>query len=79
MGVHTQNTNTPQRTGVGYGDVGGGGSKFTWQALGGINYAISPTTIAKFGYRYLQIDYHRNDFLYDIATGGFYAGIGVRF
>ena len=64
---------------VGYADLGGGGSDFTWQAIGGINYAISPTTIAKFGYRYLKVDYHRDDFLYNMGTGGLYAGIGMRF
>ena len=64
---------------VGYADIGGGGSDYTWQAMAGINYALSPTTTAKFGYRYLKVDYHRDDFLYDMATGGIYAGLGVRF
>ncbi|MGE5667845.1 MAG: hypothetical protein ACM338_06590 [Betaproteobacteria bacterium] len=40
---------------------------------------MSPVTIARFGYRYLKVDDHRDDFLYDIATGGLYAGVGVRF
>ena len=64
---------------AGYVDVGGGGSDFTWQALAGANYAISPTMTAKFGYRYLKVDYHRDNFLYDVATGGPNAGIGLRF
>jgi hypothetical protein len=34
---------------------------------------------AKFGYRYLKVDYHRDNFLYDVATGGPNAGIGLRF
>ena len=53
--------------------------EFHLAAIGGINYAISPTTIAKFGYRYLKVDYRRDDFLYNMGTGGFYAGIGMRF
>jgi opacity protein-like surface antigen len=69
----------PQWTLVGYADLGGGGSDFTWQAIGGIKYTISPTTIARFGYRYLKVDYHRDDFLYNMATGGIYAGVGMRF
>ena len=79
VGARAQYPIAPQWALVGYADLGGGGSDFSWQALGGVNYAISPTTIAKFGYRYLKVDYHRDDFLYDVATGGFYAGIGIRF
>jgi len=29
--------------------------------------------------RYLDIDYHHDDFLYDMATGGFCAAVGIRF
>jgi hypothetical protein len=79
VGARVQYPLAPQWTLVGYADVGGGGSDYTWQAIGGVNYAISPTATAKFGYRYLKIDYHRGDFLYDMATGGFVAGIGMRF
>jgi len=70
---------TPRWNLVGYLDLGGGGSDFTWQWLAGVNYVISPTMTAKFGYRYLKVDYHRDEFLYDVATGGFYAGLGIRF
>lgn len=28
---------------------------------------------------YLEVDHHHDDFLYDMATGGFYAGVGLRF
>ena len=79
VGARVQYAIAPQWTLVGYVDVGGGGSEFTWQALAGAGYAINATTIAKFGYRYLKVDYHRDDFLYDVATAGPYAGIGIRF
>ena len=79
VGARVQYPIAPQWTLVGYADLGGGGSDFTWQAIGGINYAISPTTIARFGYRYLKVDYNRDDFLYNMATGGIYAGVGMRF
>jgi len=79
VGVRAQYPIAPQWSLVGYVDLGGGGSDFTWQALAGVNYAISPTMTAKFGYRYLKVDYHRNEFLYDIATSGIYAGMGFRF
>ena len=79
VGAGTQCAVAPQWTLVGYVDMGGGSSDFTWQALAGANYAVSSTMTAKFGYRYLKVDYHRDNFLYDVATGGPYAGIGLRF
>ena len=79
VGTRIQYPLTPQWSLVGYVDIGGGGSDFTWQGLAGANYAFTPTVTAKFGYRYLKVDYDRDDFLYDVATGGFYAGIGIRF
>src|SRR5437773_4488215 len=78
VGARIQYPIAPQWSLVGYADLGGGGSNFTWQGIAGVNYAISPTMTARFGYRYLKIDYHRSDFLYNMATGGFYAGIGMR-
>ena len=79
VGARVQYPLTSQWSLVGYVDVGGGGSDFTWQGLAGANYSITPTMTAKFGYRYLKVDYDHDDFLYDVATGGFYAGIGIRF
>lgn len=66
---------------VGYGDIGGFGlgSEFTWHALAGLNYAFSPTVTAKFGYRYIDVDYDDDGFVYDMATHGFVAGVGIRF
>lgn len=64
---------------VGYGDIGGGGSKLTWQALAGVDWTFSPHLSGKFGYRYLSIDYDQNDLLYDTAMAGGYAGLGIRF
>lgn len=64
---------------VGYGDIGGGGSKLTWQALAGVDWTFSPHLSGKFGYRYLSIDYDQNDLLYDMAMAGGYAGLGIRF
>ena len=64
---------------VGYGDFGAGGSDSTWQVLAAVDYAMSPAAAAKFGYRYIKVDYHKDDFLYDMASGGFFAGVGLRF
>lgn len=66
---------------MGYADIGGFGvgSDFTWQALVGINYDLSKTFAAKFGYRYLDVDYDKNGFVYDMANSGLYLGLGIRF
>ena len=64
---------------TGYADIGGGGSDSTWQLAAGAGYAFSPATSAKFGYRLLKVDYHNDDFLYDISSGGAYAGVAIRF
>jgi opacity protein-like surface antigen len=66
---------------VSYLDIGGFGvgSDFTWQALVGMNYEFSKTFSAKLGYRYLSVDYDKNDFVYDMANSGLYAGLGIRF
>jgi opacity protein-like surface antigen len=65
---------------VGYADIGGFGvgSEFAWQVLAGANYAFKPDLIGKFGYRYIAVDYDKSDFTYDMASAGFYAGLGFR-
>ncbi|MGH8642242.1 MAG: hypothetical protein ACRET6_11045 [Burkholderiales bacterium] len=66
---------------VSYLDIGGFGvgSDFTWQAILGLNYEISKTFAAKFGYRYLSVDYDKDGFVYDMANSGLYLGVGIRF
>jgi len=62
-----------------YGDLGVGGSDSTWQVMAGANYAISDTSTAKFGYRQVRVDYHKDEFLFDIASGGLYGGLSLQF
>lgn len=66
---------------VSYLDIGGFGvgSEFTWQGLVGVNYEFSKTFSAKFGYRYLAVDYDKSGFVYDMANSGLYLGLGIRF
>jgi opacity protein-like surface antigen len=66
---------------VSYLDIGGFGvgSDFTWQAIIGANYEFSKTFAVKFGYRYLGVDYDKNDFIYDMGNSGLYLGLGIRF
>lgn len=64
---------------AGYLDVGGGGSKFAWQAVAGAGYQFNKVVSLKFGYRYIRVDYEDGDFLYDMASAGPYAGVGFHF
>lgn len=63
----------------GYGDLGAGGSKLSWQAMAGINYEFSQTFVGKFGYRILSENYTVDPYDYKMLTGGFYLGLGMRF
>ena len=77
-GVRVRHSFDEQWSVVGYADVGGSGSgsNLTWQVLGGVNYAFRPDVIGKLGYRYSAINYRSGGFVYDVATSGFYAGVG---
>ena len=59
---------------VGYGDFGGfdGYANTQWQLLGGINFKISKLVVAKVGYRYIDVEYIKNELNQDLAFGGFY-------
>lgn len=79
VGVRAAHSFDPQWSVVGYADIGGSGtgSNLTWQVLAGVNYAFRPDVIGKLGYRYSSINYQNNGFIYDVATSGFYAGVGI--
>jgi opacity protein-like surface antigen len=62
----------------GYGDVGAGDSKLSWQALGGLKIGLSGTLSLKLGYRYLSIHNESPDLSTRVGEGGFYLGIGIR-
>ena len=52
------------------GDIGGGDSDLTWQAMGLIGYKISDTCNVGLGYRTLSTDYKNGGFTYDITASG---------
>ena len=81
IGVRYLQPITANWTLVSYLDIGGFGvgSDFTWQAILGANYEFSKTFAAKFGYRYLGVDYDKNGFIYDMDNSGLYLGLGIRF
>ena len=64
---------------VGRADFGGGGSDFTYQLFGGVGIDVSKKTSLFVGYRYLDIKYTRDDFLFDGALNGLVLGAAFRF
>ena len=60
-------------------DLGGGGSKFTWQLFGGAGYNVNPKIALIFGYRVLDVDYNKNNFVYDMNQRGPIMGVGFKF
>jgi len=63
------------------GDAGGFGvgSELTWvtQATVGVN--LSRNVFVEGGYRYMYVDYDRDNFLYNMTTYGWFAGLGFKF
>ena len=81
VGVRIQHPLAERWALVGYADYGGFGvgSDSTWQLALGVNYDFSKSISAKFGYRYLSVDYDKSGFVYDMKTQGVYLGVGIRF
>jgi opacity protein-like surface antigen len=81
IGVRVQHPVSNRWSLVGYADVGGFGvgSDFAYQAAIGLNYAVSKSAAAKFGYRHMNVDYAKGDFAYDMKLDGLYIGVGLRF
>jgi len=60
-------------------DVGGGGSKFTWQAVGFAGYDFGTCCSITGGYRHLDVDYESDEFVYDVYVTGPTLGLTARF
>ena len=61
------------------GDAGAGGSKLSWQALGGAGFDFSQCCGAVLAYRHLDVDYDRDAFVNDTHMSGFALGLEIRF
>jgi opacity protein-like surface antigen len=64
---------------IGYADVGGGGTDYSWQLAAGTNYEFTKSLVGKLGYRIISMKYETSNFLYDVKTEGVYIGLGIRF
>lgn len=60
-------------------DLGGGGSNFTYQIFGGAGYNVTPKVALIFGYRVLDVNYDKNNFVYDMNQRGPIVGLGFKF
>lgn len=63
----------------GYGDLGGGGSDFTYQIIGNAGVDFQDHYGFVLGYRYLNVDYDKNNFLLNTAMRGPVFGFVFKF
>jgi len=64
---------------TGKADLGGGGSKFTYQLFGGVGLLMGKHFSLIGGYRHLSVDYNKDGFLFDTALAGPVFGLAIRF
>jgi hypothetical protein len=57
------------------GDVGAGGSDLVWLASFGVFYHLNKTVSLGAGYRYLDTDYDKDGFKWNVATHGLLLGV----
>lgn len=63
---------------LGKADVGGGGSKFTYQLFGGVGIGVGKRTSLIGGYRDLHVNYDKDNFLFDMSLAGPIFGVSFR-
>jgi hypothetical protein len=64
---------------IGKADLGGGGSKFTYQLFGGVGLLMGKRFALIGGYRDLSVDYNKDNFLFDVRLHGPILGLSIRF
>jgi len=57
----------------------GVGSDFMWDGVVNLGYQWTATFSTTIGYRYLDVDYDKDDFLYDVSQDGPVIGLSCRF
>ena len=63
------------------GNIGGfgAGSDLTWDVFGGLGYQAADWFAPVIGYRYLSVDYDKDDFVFDVDLHGPVIGGVIRF
>ncbi len=81
VGANVRYDLTKHWYGVVMGDVGGfgAGSDLSWQLFGGVGYQFTKWLSATVGYRYLHVDYNKDEFLMKADVQGFLIGVGFHF
>lgn len=66
---------------TGWGFVGGfgAGSDIMADLFGGVGYRFTDSISGTLGYRWMKVDYDKDDFLYDVRQEGLLAGMTFRF
>jgi hypothetical protein len=64
---------------TGKADLGGGGSKFTYQLFGGVGVNVGKRFAFVGGYRDLNVNYDKDGFLFDMSLHGPIFGVGMKF
>lgn len=62
-----------------YGDIGGGDSDLTWQAMVNLGYVYSESTTVFLGYRHLQYEFTQGITALDMAFSGPQLGLAIKF
>jgi hypothetical protein len=64
---------------TGKADLGGGGSNLTYQLLGGVGVLVGKRFALIGAYRHLDVNYNKDDFVFDVALTGPVLGMSIRF
>jgi hypothetical protein len=64
---------------TGYGDAGAGASDYTFQLYGALNVQMTELLRLSGGYRYYDVKYENDGFLYDIVQDGILLGASFDF
>jgi hypothetical protein len=70
---------TPKFFLTGEADLGGGGSNFTYQFFGGGGFLVGKRYALIAAYRYLDVAYNKDGFLFDMGLHGPLFGFGIKF
>jgi len=79
VGVRARTTLPRKWWASAYGDVGAGGSDSTYQIVGNAGLDIRDRYALVFGYRYLAVNYDKDNFLFDTAMKGPLFGFTIKF
>ena len=64
---------------TGKADLGGGGANFTYQLFGGGGFLVGKRYALIAAYRYLDVNYNKEGFLFYMALHGPLFGLGIKF